>query len=188
MKLGINELENEIGVPKGFFDSLSHEDSWSFIIKLHAFLESLLSISLSLSLHQNSLLDEFIALPMSASKYGKIIFAKKIGLLDSEMVRFFRSLSELRNLLVHNVSNVTFSLKKYYEDLPTKQKDSFYKKFSIGLIRSGDDNLTNKILFEESPQTAIHLGGIAIVYDLHLKHKEAEIIKKGSSLLLTHVR
>jgi hypothetical protein len=57
--LRISDLENEIGVPVGFFGRLLKEDSWSFVIKLHAFFEGLLSNLLAQSLHREELRDVF---------------------------------------------------------------------------------------------------------------------------------
>ena len=39
----LDELESNIGVEQGFFDRLLHEDDWSFVIKLHAVFEAVVT-------------------------------------------------------------------------------------------------------------------------------------------------
>jgi hypothetical protein len=36
----LESLEKDLGLPRGFCFRLRHEDDWSFVVKLHALIES----------------------------------------------------------------------------------------------------------------------------------------------------
>ena len=106
----IGRLESDCGLPEGFCN-LMQEDDWSFVIKMHSLLETAVSQLLTNALGRNELAYIFAALEMSNTKTGKIAFASALGLLPKQHLDFIRSLSELRNQLVHRVKNVTCDLK-----------------------------------------------------------------------------
>lgn len=120
----IDELEIEMGIPKGFFNSLLHSNDWSFVVKLHAFLES--AVTFLLTEIVDPKLEHVLAqLEMSNKKTGKLAFLSALGILESRSYRFISKLSELRNKLVHNVKNVSFSLPEYVNKMDKQQLKSF---------------------------------------------------------------
>jgi len=101
-----------IGVAESFFNGLlKSSDDWTFVIKAHALLEAALTHFLVLELERQELTEIFANIEMSNARTGKVAFAKELGLLDKVGRRFVRKFSELRNHLVHDVHNTTFSFK-----------------------------------------------------------------------------
>lgn len=185
--LGISDLENEIGVPVGFFGGLLKEDSWSFVIKLHAFFEGLLSNLLAQSLHREELRDVFSYIELSNTRSGKLVFAQKLNLLDQPAITFIRALSELRNRLVHDPRNVTFQMNEYVHKMDSNQRKAFRKKFGISFSDEEGDQRELDTLLDGKPQAVIYLGALKLVYNLSLKRWEAKIAfleKERGQLLL----
>ena len=105
----ILEIETQLGLPPGFLHYLyEKEDDWSFVIKTHAFLEAILTHLLAEHLGKPDLLTVFAYLETSNVRTGKLAFVRAFDLLDKGARNFIHSLSELRNALVHDVSNVGF--------------------------------------------------------------------------------
>jgi hypothetical protein len=185
--LGISAVENEVGVPVGSFGSLLKEDSWSFVIKLHAFFEGLLSNLLAQSLHREELRDAFSYLELSNSRSGKLVFAQKMNLLDKPSITFIRSLSELRNSLVHDPRNVTFNMNEYVHEMDANQRKSFKKRFGTAFSDEENDQRELDTLLDGKPQAVLYLGALKIVYNLSLKRLGAKIAfleKERGQLLL----
>jgi hypothetical protein len=126
-------LEKDLTLPPGFVANLVKEDDWSFIIKSHALLEASLSHLITSVIGRQELRPIFARLETSDNRRGKIAFVEALGLLGSTDRRFIQKLSELRNLLVHNVSMVGFSLPSYVASLDPNQFTSFVNSFGFVL-------------------------------------------------------
>ena len=99
-----------IGIANSFFDGLLKSgDDWTFVIKVHALLETALTHLLVSELERQELTEIFANIEMSNARTGKVAFAKELGLLGVVGRRFVRKFSELRNDLVHDVRNTSFS-------------------------------------------------------------------------------
>jgi hypothetical protein len=117
----IAEIENQLGLPTGFLRGLyDHEGDWSFVIKAHAFLEAALTHLLADHLGKEDLLPVFAYLETSNVRTGKLAFVKAFDLQDKGARRFIHTLSELRNDLVHEVSNIGFNFTSYVSSLSDK--------------------------------------------------------------------
>lgn len=99
-----------LGVAPTFFDDLLKKgDDWTFVIKSHALLEAALIHLLLIELERPELADVLSKLETSDTRTGKIALVKALKLLDEHHRRFIRTLSELRNGLIHDVRNTSFS-------------------------------------------------------------------------------
>ena len=112
----LGRLEHDSGLPSGFCLALLQENDWSFVIKLHALLETAVSQLLVHALGGEELVDVFSALEMSNTKTGKLAFVKTLGLLPKAHLEFIRALSELRNQLVHRIRNVNFNMNEHFSE------------------------------------------------------------------------
>jgi len=128
-KQSIFDLETKLVLPTGFCESLLAEDDWSFVIKLHAVFEAALSRLLSHHIGRPELLDIFSRMDVSNTSTGKLAFAKALGYLEDEERRIIRKWSELRNMLVHDVTNTSFDLKAHIELLKPEDQKQFLKGF-----------------------------------------------------------
>lgn len=127
---GIIELESTIGTKSGFFSELLNEDDWSFVIKLHAFFESICTHLLMFHFKEPALSDLFSRLELSNKSTGKIAFLSKLEMLGKDDRRLLNSLSELRNKLVHDVRNSEFTLEEFVHSLTDKELEQFAISFS----------------------------------------------------------
>lgn len=120
----IDAIEDELSLPSNFILNLYGEDDWSFIVKLHALLESSLTNALSAVVHQGKLEKQFAWLNISDDRIGKIRFAINLDLLTIKQYNFIKKLSEIRNHVIHDIKNINFSFPKYINSLDKNQKKS----------------------------------------------------------------
>lgn len=151
LEAAIRDIESRIGVRAGFLIELVEEDDWSFIIKSHALLESACAELLTERSGVPETIDIFSRLELSARTTGKVALLKAFGLLVDRERRFIYALSELRNLLVHNARNTTFSLQDYVTGLDKNQKSKFIENFGYAFL-SEDKNGKEFIEFPERVQ------------------------------------
>jgi len=128
------ELLRSIGLPDDLLESLLDENDWSFIIKLHALFEAVLASAIVKKLNAPSIEEAVSQLDFSGAKCGKVTFAQSLQVIGAREASFLRGLSELRNRLVHNVRNVSFSIKEYVEALDANQRKAFRKQFGHALL------------------------------------------------------
>ncbi len=126
----LDHLESIIGVQQGFFERLQDGDDWSFVIKLHAVFEAVVTHFLTYHFQEESLTDLFSRLELSNKTTGKVAFMKAIGWMGKEDRRYISSLSELRNALVHDVRNCSFDLKEMVGKYSEKELKTFTITFS----------------------------------------------------------
>jgi len=133
----IRELEISIEVQEGFFNNLLNSESdWSFIIKLHAFLEAGCTVLITKALGKDELTDVISRLEMSGNDYGKTIFISRLSLLSKGAINYIRKLSMIRNYYVHNLINISLSLEDYVKTMDKNQRDNFVT--SIGYDMAED--------------------------------------------------
>ena len=157
----IRNIESRSGVRAGFFDDLRNEDDWSFIIKAHALLESACAELLAERTGVPDLIDVFSRLELSAKTTGKVAFLKAFGLAIDRERRFIVALSELRNTLVHNVRNTTFSITDHVLALDKNQKKSFVEGFGYAFLsedESGKEFISQPTRVLKEPKESIWLG------------------------------
>ncbi|MGY3265560.1 hypothetical protein [Lysobacter sp. HA35] len=156
----ITEVEGRLGIRSGFFADLAREDDWSFVVKAHALLESSCSAFLTDYLGRPELADIFVRLELSSKDTGKVAFAKAFGLMNDRERRFISALSQLRNLLVHNVKNTTFSFAEHVGTLDANQRKSFVE--SLGYAYLSEEDGKEFIAYQERvlsrPKETILLG------------------------------
>lgn len=121
----VDELLKQLSLPKDFYRKLLEDDDWSFIIKLNALVDAASTHALVARFHAPELLDSLSRLDLGHSKFGKVVLLRKISAITSEQKKVFIELYELRNLVAHDVSNVTFSFSEYVKTLNNSRLKSF---------------------------------------------------------------
>jgi hypothetical protein len=189
----IADIENQLGLPTGFLRGLyDHEDDWSFVIKSHAFLEAALTHLLADHLGKEDLLPVFAYLETSNVRTGKLAFVKAFDLLDKGARRFIHTLSELRNDLVHEVSNVNFNFATYVSNLSDKERKEFIGAFDYALVevvqasqRPIDDRLRGTLdrIVLTTPRLALVAGIAMIGLDIYFRNRGAETPRQYVILL-----
>lgn len=167
----VQPLEEQLGLKPGFFQRLRDEDDWSFVIKGHALIEAAVSDNVVKAIDKEELRQIFTKLDLR----NKLAFANALKLLDDEDKRFISELSDIRNLLVHNVTQVDFIFNDYISQLDKSQFDKLVASFGYIPTRG---NSTKKIDKEEiaksireSPKEVIWYGLMILTAKLYLGQK-----------------
>lgn len=105
---------------------LLEPNDWSFVVKIHALLESIVCSLLASHLDKPNLEAVFAEnVPMRA----RIGMLKKLGLTDKRERKMIRALGELRNQLVHNARQTDFTFAAYFTD--TQRSATFGETFGM---------------------------------------------------------
>lgn len=131
------ELEQNVGVPDGFFAHIIHEDDWSFIIKLHSLVEAGLA-QLLLAHFNDPRLEPTISAMNIGGRIGKLSLVRELALLPAHNIKFIQKLTEIRNRLVHRISNINFSIDAYIRSLDRHQQLDLIDACGDGVIPSGN--------------------------------------------------
>ncbi|MDD3276693.1 MAG: hypothetical protein PHP93_06560 [Kiritimatiellales bacterium] len=125
LKEASNSLLDEISSHSRFFQEIVEDDDWSFVIKTHALVEACVSGLLVVVLGDQKISTIIERLPLSDTQMGKTVIAKQLGIMSDAQCKFIRKFSELRNRLVHNVENLSFSFDAHFGALDNHQKKSW---------------------------------------------------------------
>ena len=175
----LTKTENELQLHEGFFEKLLEEDDWSFVIKIHAIIESAVSQKLANTLDKR-LLSIFQRLDLGDRRIGKVVFARELGLLSKADCSFIQNLSELRNLLVHNIRNTNFNFRTHIDSLDKEKRKKFlswlvafsYKESRAQWIQNAFDN----------PKIPIWLNTISLIWHASLVTLKAELDREMQSV------
>jgi hypothetical protein len=108
-------MHERLGAPRGIVNALIHRDTdWERVIKLHAFIESALNQRIVDVLGRPELSLNISHLETSNTKTGKAAFARSLGIISDATYKYIRSLSELRNEVVHDARNLGFHLRDWW--------------------------------------------------------------------------
>ena len=125
----VEETEPALGLDKGFFQKLlTTEDDWSFIIKTHALIESVLTRLIQVTVQPPPLAEFAETLNLSGGRHSKTKLLRACGRLDDDEEKFVRGLSEIRNRFVHNVRHTKSDLPKFVQGLDAAKKKEFVSK------------------------------------------------------------
>lgn len=171
-------LEKILSLPSGFIDRLSKEDDWSFIIKSHAIIEAALT-NLLVTKYNNRLEKMINRLPFSGGETSKLQLAKEFEIITEYSQEFISAISKLRNQLVHNVSNLEFTIPEYIAQLPEKDCQSLSISISKAITANEWNNFKELAyeLLHKSPKEIIQLGVLGILAQLLFKLEPEEYIR-----------
>ncbi len=179
----VREVEGALGVPEGLLASLHELDDWSCVIKAHALVEGALTHLLVGVLGRPELQNAFSRLELSTEHTGKVAIAKALGVISEHERRFIRALSELRNRLVHEIKNASFSFPTYLASLDSNQKNQFVKSFGLAVFMSPDgaavahssESLTHaSAAVLRYPKVFVATGASVISYKAYVERLSAE--------------
>ena len=85
---GIQDLHSKIGLDSDFFKRLLEEDDWSFVIKLHALIEAIITSLLVFHFNEKKLGKILSRLELSNKTIGKLAFLKECDLLGEDEIRY----------------------------------------------------------------------------------------------------
>ena len=130
LEADVQRISQEIGVPSDFLIGLLQEKDWSFVIKIHAFMEALITHAISDALCRKELTDVLSRIEMANVQAGKVAIAKALQLIGDDGKRFLTKLSSLRNSLVHDIKRIGFEFSRYLASLDKNQAREFVNAFT----------------------------------------------------------
>ncbi|MBM4973557.1 hypothetical protein HYO27_22635 [Vibrio parahaemolyticus] len=148
------------------------DDDWSFVIKMHAFIEAMVTELLLTQIDDDRIRPTIERLPLSDEQAGKLKMAKDLDLLDASERKFIKMFSSLRNNLAHRIENTDFTFAEYIESLDKNQRKAWAETISW---YAKDDT---KSYYQENalkhPKMVILLGiyimsGLKTVIEMELK-------------------
>lgn len=163
----LRTFENSLGLPQKFFDKLLNEDDWSFIIKCHTLIESALSDKLS-ELLDDRLNPIFKKMGLGNKETGKILFAQHLNIIDKSQTNFIRKFSELRNTLVHDISNTSFQISNF-PNIYNKSKMNSFIDGIIHFTKTDKEKQSWKVYARENIKLSIWISTIFLIYNILLK-------------------
>lgn len=181
----VENLELLLGLPKGFYSNLYEEDDWSFIIKLSALFEAASTEAIASKLQHPEITSALASLEQAHPRHGKIMFMLNLGIICPEQKLFLVKLAELRNKLVHNISEVAFDFEAYMASLEKGQKKSLAKILGHGVqptfeIQGVSLNRTDFTI--ENPKIAMWVTANEILACLHAEIVHGIDMKKITKL------
>jgi hypothetical protein len=98
-----------------------------------------------------------------------VAFVKSMTLLDKDGRRFITSLSELRNQLVHNISNISFSFKDLLSNYTEKEQNIFIKRFAI--VQPPLNDKLRREMISHDPKKTIWFSVMRILLSVHYSNE-----------------
>ncbi|CRM21545.1 hypothetical protein [Pseudomonas sp. 58 R 12] len=175
----VAEISNSVDAHVDKVKSFLEDDDWSLVIKLHALIEASLT-QLIVSKTDDALQKVVERLPLSDNSIGKGRMALDMGLISDSQYRFLRKFSELRNDLVHKVSNVDFNLQQYVDCLDSNQRKGWKTMLAWSLPGAPDQTPNDEDLLY--PRTGLYLSVLRLVMVMATDEQLARINKKTQLL------
>lgn len=173
---------SDLGLPQGFLWELMRENDWAFVLKIAALLEGAVAHSLRSRFRQFNL-DEFIdALP-----HGKRIdLAKSSASVGPGSLPGLRHIARIRNLLAHDVREVSFTLETYYQD--TDKLNDFKSSVLLGDVDvtvdlPGGVEAPFRELLVENPKLALVRFAVGVLSEVYFSTRHDELDENWRALL-----
>jgi len=176
----IKEIEKAVGVKTGFLVALLKEDDWSFVIKLHALVEAAITHLLVVASGTERLGNVYALLELSDNRKGKLAFVRGLDLLDSKYRSLIKTLSEVRNKLVHDVKNVGTTLDEFVKQLDGQQCNNFVKAVMLDFdspIEIGGRDIPIRQFIVENPKVGIWMAVMSLFGDIYIQKAYLNIRK-----------
>lgn len=178
--------------------SLAEESDWTFIMKSHSLVESLINELLILKINKSELKGTIKFLPLHDSKTSKIDILKSYNLLSKDAYLFLRKFSELRNKIAHSFDNVNFDFSEYYNQLDGNQKKTWLETVTWYTDDNETRQKTRQLWSEMLDGKFKHAFTIALqylIFDIYLeinsakgKNKIDAIAEKSTMELLVRLK
>ncbi|MFM0115660.1 hypothetical protein [Paraburkholderia nemoris] len=183
----VQRLHAALGLPSGFFASLLKEDDWSFVIKLHALIESALAHVVAHRLGDE--VADVVGLLDMGERKGKVAFAAALKLIDEQERYFLKLLSSIRNRCAHGVQQaVRFSLETYIAGLDSNGRREFFRACNASDPRESitiSNLTTNRQKFaSENPKLWIWMSALYFLAALYMQKETAEFIRRSERSII----
>ncbi|MDC7228381.1 MAG: hypothetical protein PQJ61_16580 [Spirochaetales bacterium] len=123
----LNELREKSFEYNHFLATIAKEDDWTFIIKAHAFIETIISELLINYVNKKGFNNHFTKMGF----YKKVDLLSDLDLCTKEQKKFLHYLGKIRNKIVHNIDGLNFKFKRYINELSKEELSEFKNVMKI---------------------------------------------------------
>lgn len=189
-------LAKTFQIPEQFFLSLSNDNDWAFVIKLHALIEAAASHAIVAAFNDQRLTKVARRLNMGDLNTGKLALLKAWEVLDDGTANFIRGFSQIRNAVVHDVRNLDFNISKYLYTEDSQELQALRKRLcgcyaeETRIIRKDKPTIFKPHeLLRENPRLFLIMGVTTVLFKC-LKPQAPEVISVGfeDGLFLHHFK
>jgi len=173
-------LEESIGLQRGFFQKLVHDDDLTFIVKIHALVESAVSHLLVEEINQPKLNNFITRLELNNKVSGKVALAKALDAIDKEERTTIRKLSEIRNDYVHDVLTTETSLSNWISKLERNKFEEYLKTFGPAedVVLRDVKRISRNDFFRDNPKICIWFECEFMLAMIYQRKKKTEAINR----------
>jgi hypothetical protein len=175
----IGALEADMGVPVGFFARLESADDWSFVVQLHALIESALTYLIVGALGDPRLEDFVSSLPLANQRMGKLGLASALELISREDREFVVIVSSLRNKLVHRAQGVAFDFKSHFSAMEKTASEAIYHRWGFARAE-GAERESFLSMFMAAPKLFFHLRAFFFFWMIYVKSERARAGRRAA--------
>jgi hypothetical protein len=180
----VRKIEENLGLPAGFYNKLREDDDWSFVIKTNTLLESALTLLLADILGRTE--EAFLHVLAEVDFSLKIKMTSALDIFDSSQRTIMWALLKLRNELAHNIQSVEFTFEHHLSNKDRAQ--DFAKKFGAVWKETFDISghaVTRGKFVLENPRLSIWVGVLYILGDLHITLELNNLRRQSEAQRLT---
>lgn len=164
----------KLGLPTGFLVRLLKEDDWTFALKVAVLLEGAVAHSLRHTFRTFDLSGFIDKLPHSK----RLELAKKSRSLRPDLLAGLGHVANVRNLLAHDIRQVSFTFEKYYQD--PARLNAFKSSVLVGEVDTTVElpNGTRahfRNLLAENPKLAFVRFAIGVLAEVYLSSRDHEL-------------
>ncbi len=155
----LHKVETDLRLPDRFVLDLVQQDDWSFTIKAHALLEAAITQVLTAAVPDARLHNLLTSLNL-AGRHSKLSYAEALGLVEETHIRFLNQLSQIRNTIVHQISQVTFTYRDYVRALEPQARRTLLGNL---LFMGGAKDASGQTRFENSAKIILWAHVVAVL-------------------------
>ncbi|MBC5836533.1 hypothetical protein [Flavobacterium muglaense] len=173
---GNENIKNELLEKSKFLFNLLQDDDWSFVIKSHSLIESLITELIINRINQIELKKTIERMPLHNDTVSKMEIVKIYELLSTEERSFIKNLTEIRNEIVHKYENINFTFENYINRFSDKNKRERWRKVHLWESMSKETKKEIEKNIYANPKFGVWLALLTFVFNTHEK---ITIIKSG---------
>lgn len=155
----VNEnVLKELLEKSNFLVKLLLDDDWSFVIKSHSLIESLITELIINKIDEVEIKKVIERMPLHNDTVSKMEIVKIYKLLSIDERNFIINLTEIRNKIVHKYENINFSFETYINELSDKNKRKRWREIHLweSMSKETKDKIEKSIY--TNPKIAIWLA------------------------------
>lgn len=181
--------ESKLGLPKDFYNKVCQENDWNFVIQSHALLETIVTKCLE-DYSDKRLIKIVHGIPL-CGEISKTSMLRDLDLLSGCERTFLKRFSEIRNVIVHDIRHLNFSIKEYFQDMDKEKRRAWISNSHdlfdhIARQSIHDHFLRNpRAMLEDMVRSMFVI--ISLVHDRAMLEKETLKLKEECYLLSSQI-